>query len=61
MGEINLLDTYPKDSLRLITREPHLIHPAKLTVGQWTHVAATVDGPTGKQTLYLNGKPVAGN
>ena len=53
-----LLDTYPKDSLRLITREPHLIFPAKLTVGQWTHVAATVDGKTGKTILYINGKPV---
>jgi hypothetical protein len=53
-----LLDTYPGDSLRLITREPHLIFPAKLPCGKWTHVAATVDGKTGKQRLYLNGKVV---
>lgn len=54
-----LLDTYPGDSLRLITREPHFVFPAKLPVGQWTHVAATVDGITGKQILYVNGKAVA--
>jgi hypothetical protein len=54
-----LLDTYPKDSLRLITREPHLTYPAKLPAGRWTHVAATVDTKTGQQTLYVNGKPVA--
>ena len=53
-----LLDTYPKDSLRLITRDPHLVYSAKLTVGTWTHVAATVDGKTGAQTVYLNGMPV---
>jgi alpha-L-fucosidase 2 len=54
-----LFDTYPKDSLRLITREPHLIFPAKLPVGKWTHVAASVDGRTGKAALYINGKSVA--
>jgi alpha-L-fucosidase 2 len=54
-----LLDTYPGSSLRLITRDPHLTHPAKLPASQWSHVAATVDGKTGKQTLYLNGKAVA--
>ena len=54
-----LLDTYPGDSLRLITREPHLMFPAKLPAGRWTHVAATVDGPSGKQKLFINGKRVA--
>jgi alpha-L-fucosidase 2 len=54
-----LLDTYPGDSLRLITRDAHLIYPAKLPVGKWTHVAATVDGTTGKQVLYVNGRKVA--
>ncbi len=54
-----LLDTYPKNSLRLITHEPHLIFAAKLPLNQWTHVAATVDGQTGKLTLYINGKVVA--
>ncbi len=53
-----LLDTYPGDSLRLITREAHFIHPAKLPANVWTHVAATVDGQTGRQTLFINGQPV---
>ena len=56
-----LLDTYPGDSLRLITREPHFGFPAKLPPGKWTHVAATVDGKTHRQILYINGKPVAGS
>jgi hypothetical protein len=54
-----LLDTYPGNSLRLITRDPHLIYKANLPTNQWSHVAATVDGQTGKQILYLNGKPVS--
>jgi hypothetical protein len=54
-----LLDTYPANSLRLITREPHLSYAANLPTNQWSHVAATVDAKTGKQTLYLNGKLVA--
>ena len=50
-----LLDTYPGDSLRLITRDPHLIHGAKLPLGAWTHVAATCDTATGRQALYIDG------
>src|ERR1019366_1950328 len=53
-----LLDTYPNNSLRLITRDPHLIFDAKLPLNKWTHVAATVDGKTGKQVLFINGKVV---
>ena len=56
-----LLDTYLGDSLRLITREPHFGFPAKLPAGRWTHVTATVDGKTGQQALYVNGKAVANN
>jgi hypothetical protein len=56
-----LLDTYPKDSLRLITREPHFGFQARLPAGRWVHVAATVDGKTGQQTLYVDGKAVANN
>jgi Concanavalin A-like lectin/glucanases superfamily len=54
-----LLDTYPKDSLRIITSPGHFIFPAKLPVGKWIHVAATVDGTTGKRCLYVDGKSVA--
>jgi hypothetical protein len=54
-----LLDTYPGHSLRLIIRDPHLIHPANLPLDQWTHVAATVDGETGKAILYVNGQQVS--
>ncbi|MCX6930136.1 MAG: hypothetical protein NT154_44030, partial [Verrucomicrobia bacterium] len=53
-----LLDTYPGNSLRLITRDPHLIFHANLPTNQWSHVAATVDGKTGQQLLYVNGKQV---
>ena len=55
-----LLDTYPGLSLRLITREPHLGFAANLPTGVWTHVAATIDGETGRQVLYCGGNPVAG-
>jgi hypothetical protein len=54
-----LFDTYPGDSLRLITKDPHLIHAAKLPLGKWTHVAGTVDGATGHRVLYVNGRQVA--
>jgi alpha-L-fucosidase 2 len=53
-----LLDTYPLDSLRLIIRDPHCGFPARLPVGRWSHVAATVDAKTGGQALYVNGKVV---
>lgn len=54
-----LLDTYPNLSLRLITRDPHLVFDAQLPLGQWSHVAATVDGASGRQALYVNGRMVA--
>jgi hypothetical protein len=54
-----MIDTYPGDSLRLIFRDPHLRYAAKLPLGKWTHVAATVDGATGACVLYVNGAVVA--
>ncbi len=54
-----MLDTHPDNALRLVTRDPHLGYAAKLPARQWTHVAATVDGKTGKQILYVNGQKVA--
>ena len=56
-----LLDTYPGNSLRLITRDPHFAFKANLPTNQWTHVAATVDGRTGERFLYVNGSKVAGS
>ncbi|MCF7731550.1 MAG: glycoside hydrolase N-terminal domain-containing protein [Akkermansiaceae bacterium] len=54
-----LMDTHPDNSLRLITRDPHLGFAAKLPANRWSHVVATVDGETGRQVLYLNGRKVA--
>jgi hypothetical protein len=54
-----LLDTYPGNSLRLIVRDPHLIHDAELPPERWVHVAGTVDGKTGRCVLYVNGRQVA--
>lgn len=53
-----LLDTYPGNSLRLITQGGTLSYAAKLVPGQWVHVAATV-APDGQLTLYFQGKMVA--
>lgn len=52
-----LLDTYPGNSLRLITRDFTLGQKDCLPAGQWIHVAATV-GVDGFH-LFLNGKSVA--
>ncbi len=53
-----LLDTFPGNSLRLITEMGQANHAAQLVPGQWVHVAATFN-PAGELRLYLNGKPVA--
>jgi len=54
-----LFDTYPNGkALRFTIKDPALTAKADIPLGLWTHVAATVDGKTGKQTLYLNGKKV---
>jgi hypothetical protein len=53
-----LLDTYPGNSLRLICQAGTLSYDAKLALGRWTHVAATVT-PDGELTLYVDGKSVA--
>jgi len=53
-----LLDTYPKDALRVIVDAGHLEHDAKFPPGAWVHVAATVD-ENGRRCLYINGRRVA--
>jgi hypothetical protein len=54
-----LMDTYPGNSLRLITKAGTLTHSDVLTAGRWHHVAAVIDGVTGKLKLYHNGNIVA--
>ena len=54
-----LLDTYPGNSLRSIVQAGTLPHDAKLTPGQWVHVAATFDPATDRQCLYVQGRLVA--
>jgi len=54
-----LLDTYPGNSLRMILEPGTLSHSAGLPPGRWSHVAATFDGETGEQRLYLNGAEIA--
>jgi hypothetical protein len=53
-----LLDTFPGNSLRLISQVGTLSHAARLVPGQWVHVAATVS-PDGRLALYLQGEQVA--
>lgn len=52
-----LLDTFPGNSLRLITERGVLSYDAKLQPDLWVHVAATVDAE-GRLTLYADGKQV---
>lgn len=54
-----ILDTYPGNSLRLISSLATLTAPDALPVGEWAHVAATLDGMSGKARLFVNGKQVA--
>jgi hypothetical protein len=53
-----MVDTFPGNSLRLMTERGTLSYNAKLKPGVWVHVAATVD-TEGGLALYLDGKKVA--
>jgi hypothetical protein len=53
-----LLDTCPRSSLRLITEHGVLGFDARLTPGQWAHVAGTFE-IGGELRLYLDGRQVA--
>ncbi|MBN1817121.1 MAG: hypothetical protein JW828_07145 [Sedimentisphaerales bacterium] len=53
-----LLDTWPGNSLRLISMSGHVEVKNCLTLGTWHHVAATLDPSTGTQRLFLDGKMI---
>ncbi len=54
-----LFDTYPGNSLRLITRACTVTKRDCLPVGEWSHVAAVVDPARGEFRLMINGAVVA--
>jgi uncharacterized protein DUF5703/concanavalin A-like lectin/glucanase superfamily protein len=54
-----LLDTYPGNSLRLITETQTLTVKNCLTPDEWHHVAAVIDVSAGVIKSYHNGKVVA--
>ncbi|MBM3500614.1 MAG: LamG domain-containing protein, partial [Armatimonadetes bacterium] len=53
-----LLDTCPRNSLRLITEQGVVGFDARLSPGEWAHVAGAFDA-TGELRLYVNGRLVA--
>lgn len=55
-----LLDSYPGNSLRLITKAATLSAHDLLTPDQWHHVAAVINRASGRVELYHNGRRVAG-
>jgi hypothetical protein len=54
-----LLDTYPGNSLRLITSNGAVTAPNALAPGKAVHVAGVYDSAARVMKLYLNGKEVA--
>ena len=54
-----LLDTYPGNSLRLITAKGQCAYAARLSDDHWTHVAGVYSAPQKIMALYLDGKEVA--
>ncbi len=59
LGDGLLLDTFPGNGLRLIVGQRKWSQEDALPVGQWTHVAATVDNAADRIALYVNGRLVA--
>ena len=53
------LDTYPGNSLRLITAKGLCSYEAKLSSDHWTHVAGTYSASQKIMALYVDGKEVA--
>jgi hypothetical protein len=54
-----LFDTYPGNSLRLITTAAQVNKANSLPADEWTHVAAVVNPSTGTHTIFINGEMVA--
>jgi alpha-L-fucosidase 2 len=54
-----LLDTWPGNSLRFITKAGVLEKKDCLAAGEWHHVAATVDPERGELKMFLDGAEVA--
>lgn len=55
-----LFDTFPGNSLRMIVAGGMASAQQSLPLNRWTHVAAVFDSRTGEQSLYIDGKRVAG-
>ena len=53
-----LLDTYPGNSLRLITAKGSCSYDARLSSDHWTHVAGVYSASQKVMALYLDGKEV---
>ena len=54
-----LLDTFPGNSLRLITSNGSVNYAAKLPADRWSYVVAVYSAPRKIQKLYLDGREVA--
>lgn len=53
------LDTFPNNSLRLITKAGQLLFDAKLPSDRWSHVAGVYSAPRKIMKLYIDGLEVA--
>jgi len=54
-----LLDTYPGNSLRLVTAVGTLEAKNALPANRWSHVAALIDHDRGRLSLFVDGKEIA--
>ena len=54
-----MLDTFPGNSLRLVTAQGACTYNAKLPTDRWTHVVAVFSAPQRIMKLYVDGKEVA--
>jgi alpha-L-fucosidase 2 len=54
-----MLDTFPGNSLRLVTRNGHVNFSAQLPADKWTHVVGVYSSSRKIHRLYVNGQEVA--